>query len=291
MQTWSAPASRWASHAGCGSPPRRPRRRSRPGADRCRRRRGRPPRSRAGACCSGSSAPSCRRRRARGRAPRARLASSVRITACSGASSFPAPSRSRACAVCSTGTKYGCAPSVRSRARSSIFGPSAASTTGTRSAARGHVGRRLHRVEVCAHGRERRAVRLAAQLDRVPVAAAEAEQEAARERLAERVGAGPRRRGIARVDVRDPGGDDEVARPGEGERGGGEVLPRERLADPDRGVAEPLDLGQRLAELLGGPVRHARAPDADPAEPLEGAAHAATVLGGAPPSRLGARWR
>ena len=34
-------------------------------------------------------------------------------------------------AVCSTGTKYGWAPSVRSRARSSIFGPSAESTTGT----------------------------------------------------------------------------------------------------------------------------------------------------------------
>ena len=153
------------------------------------------------------------------------------------------------------------------------------------------VERRIHRVQVFAHGRERRAVRLAAKLDRMPVTAAEAEQEAARERLPERVGACPRRRGIAGVDVRDSGGDDEVLRPAEGERGGGEVLPRERLADPDRGVAEPLDLGQRLAELLGGPVRHARAPHADPAEPLEGAAHAATVLGGAPPSRLGARWR
>ena len=117
--------------------PRRPRRRSRPAAARCRRPRGRPPRSRAGACCSGSSAQSCRRRRARGSA-RARFdSSSVRITACSGASSFPAPSRSLACAVCSTGTKYGCAPSVRSRARSSIFGPSAASTTGTRSGGSG----------------------------------------------------------------------------------------------------------------------------------------------------------
>ncbi len=49
-------------------------------------------------------------------------------TFCSGASRASGPSRSRAIAVCSTGTKYGCAPALRAAARSSIFGPSAAST-------------------------------------------------------------------------------------------------------------------------------------------------------------------
>ena len=37
----------------------------------------------------------------------------------------------RARRVYSTLTKYGCAPIIRSRASSSVFGPSAASTTGT----------------------------------------------------------------------------------------------------------------------------------------------------------------
>ena len=114
-----------------------PDRRARRGGGRCRRPRGRTRRIRAGACCSGSSASPCSRSTCSRMSSSARAASSVRITACSGASSLSAPRRSRAWAVCSGGTRYGCAPSVRSRARSSIFGPSAASTTGAGSAGSG----------------------------------------------------------------------------------------------------------------------------------------------------------
>ena len=58
-----------------------------------------------------------------GRSSRALAGSVSNTTACSGASSASGPSASRATAVCSTGTKYGCAPRPRSAASCSIFGP------------------------------------------------------------------------------------------------------------------------------------------------------------------------
>ena len=70
-------------------------------------------------------------------AARASSGSVLSTTACSGQSHGPAPSASRATAVCSTGTKYGWAPAAFSSASSSIFGPRAASTRGGGSAGRG----------------------------------------------------------------------------------------------------------------------------------------------------------
>ncbi len=66
---------------------------------------------------------------------RATCGSSSTTTVTSGASSL-SPSTSRACAVCSTGTRYGCAPAVRSAASLSTFGPSAASSSFSRGTSR-----------------------------------------------------------------------------------------------------------------------------------------------------------
>ena len=113
----------------------------------------------------------------------ARSASSVRITACSGASTLPAPSRSLACRCARAGRSTG-APLGALAARSSIFGPSAARTTGTGSTGSGPFGpppsRRGRRAWSGPAART-----LASHLDEMPVADPEAEHEPAGERLAE----------------------------------------------------------------------------------------------------------
>ena len=86
----------------------------------------------------------------------------------------PARPRSRAKRVCSTGVKYGCVPSERSAASSSIFGPSAAAIRSSRGTG---SRRRVEPVEERPHRRQR----LAVVARRLRVPDADAEQEAARE--------------------------------------------------------------------------------------------------------------
>src|ERR1700682_5917549 len=74
--------------------------------------------------------------------PGTRAASRVlaKTTAVSGASKRSGPRMSRACRVCSTGTKYGCAPAVRSRA--SPHQPGVADADGKHEAVRPGFGQR-----------------------------------------------------------------------------------------------------------------------------------------------------
>jgi hypothetical protein len=96
------------------------------------------------------------------------------------------------------------------------------------------------------------------------VADADAEHEAARICLAERVSAVAHGQRVAPVDVGDAGGDDQPLGGGEQDARVGEGLLVDRaLADPQRRVAERLDLRRGGALLLcRGAAKYAE-PDAD----------------------------
>ena len=267
-QTWSAPAAKCSSTPGADRRLVAPRRRSRRRAGRSRRRRSRRRPSRAGAGCSRSSA-------ARGTSPwcaaaiaRA-FAGSVSSTAiCSGMSHASGPITSRAIAVCSTGTKYGCAPMARSAASASIFGPSAASArTGSCAAGRGEVRRGVHPVEVLAHRGERRSVLVLAQaLDRGLVAHAEPEQEAVGERVGERLPDRRHRDRVAAVDRGDAGRDDEPLGAAEEQRRVHERVAAGHLGDPERVVAELLELRGDLGHRRRSAAGRGAGPDPDASE-------------------------
>ena len=79
----------------------------------------------------------------------------------------------------------------------------------------------------------------------------DAEDEPARERLAERELPGRHRECVAGPDVGDAGRDDEVVGRREQQLGGGQHLPPDGLAGPQGAVPELLDLTCRLAHLGG----------------------------------------
>ena len=105
-------------------------------------------------------------------------------------------------------------------------------------------------------------------VDQVVVAHAQAEQEAAGEGLLQAalgVGHGD---GIAGVDVGDARGDRDPARRGQQDGGVDErLLVHRRLAEPERRIAELLDLGGGIALGGGGLQSEQRQPHTDPPEP------------------------
>ena len=201
--------------------------------------------------CSGRG----RASRSRGRRPWRARGRSRRRRRARAPAACPGPSRSRADRVCSTGTKYVCAPALRSRASSSILGRSAARQ---RSSAGGGAGDGVEPVEERAHRRQRAPV----VARRLRVADADAEHEAPGELRAQR---GVLRRRLGRVvgpDVEDP------RRGGQRRRGlqdRADVGHVRRAADPPRAVAELLHELGRLAGALGA-ERAVAGPDADRAE-------------------------
>ncbi len=188
-----------------------------------------------------------------------------RSTACSGHSKGPSPSTDRAIAVCSTGTKYGWAPSVREPASSSIFGPERGEHP-----PHGHrrplscVGRSVHAVEVGAHGRQGSVVMVAPQpLDDDLVAHAHPHQGALGKCLGQTLDAADHRHGVAAPDVGDAGGADDARRRREEQREVQEDIASGDLGEPDGAVAEFFEFDGELARARGGNRVEVARPDPD----------------------------
>ena len=125
----------------------------------------------------------------------------------------------------------------------------------------------VHRVQVGAHRPERLRVLVAAAGDARRVADADPEQEAPRIGVRERPGSVRGRHRVARVDVGDARGDHGPLREREERRGLREALLRpDALAEPDRRVAELLELGSERARLRRAPQAERSEPHADPSE-------------------------
>jgi hypothetical protein len=106
---------------------------------------------------------------------------------------------------------------------------------------------------------------VAAHLDHGSVAHAHSQDEPVLVGPRERHGRGVRGPGVAHEDVGDAGSYDQTTRGTEEHRGVGEGLPALGLAEPQRRVAQLLDLGRRLLSLGGwhGVESRARDPEAD----------------------------
>ncbi len=131
----------------------------------------------------------------------------------------------------------------------------------------GEVGRRVHPVEVLAHGGERRAVLvLPDALDRDLVAHAEPEQEAVRERVGERLPDRCHGDRVAAVDRGDARRDDDPLGAGEDERGVHEGVAPRHLREPQRVVPELLELGRDLGHAPDRLGVEAAGPDPDASE-------------------------
>jgi hypothetical protein len=105
----------------------------------------------------------------------------------------------------------------------------------------GPVGLRrlVHGVQVAAHRRQRPLVLVAAEaLDEAGVAHAQAQEEPVGVGLGEGELGGRHCERVPRLDVGDAGCDDHALGCGEQDGGGGERFPVERLADPERSIAE-----------------------------------------------------
>src|SRR5579859_3339876 len=125
----------------------------------------------------------------------------------------------------------------------------------------------VHRVEVVPHSCDRPRVVVAALRDAGRVADPDPEQEATRVGVRKRPGAVGRCHRVARVDVQDPAPDDGALRPGKQRRGLGEALLRPHtLAEPDRPVAQLLELGCELTGFRGRPQAQRPQPDSDAAQ-------------------------
>ena len=105
------------------------------------------------------------------------------------------------------------------------------------------------------------------------MADAEPEQEATRKRLVERALRVRHRHRVARVDVRDAGGDLQFRGRRQQQRRGDERVATDRLRDPQRGEAELLDPPGDAACLLGWNRIEDAGPDPDPAEVESLASH------------------
>ena len=108
-------------------------------------------------------------------------------------------------------------------------------------------GRRLHYVEVFAHGAVGPLVVVAAQLDERRVADADAEDEPARPRFGEGPAAVRHRGRVAGPDVGDAAGDHEPLGRGQVDGAPAECLLGESFAVPEGAVAESLHLAHELA--------------------------------------------
>ena len=113
--------------------------------------------------------------------------------------------------------------------------------------------------------------------DEVAVADAEAEQEAAGERLGEGLLAGGHGHGVAGVDVGDAGGELELARGRQQDRRRDERVAADGLGHPQGTEAELLDDLRGALGLGGGEGVDAAVPDADAAEVDGGLAHVGVV--------------
>lgn len=105
-------------------------------------------------------------------------------------------------------------------------------------------------------------------LDQRRVRDAEAQDEPARVHRLDRAGGRPRRRGVAAVDVGDAGADRHPARGAQVQLRGGEGLPADGLAEPQRAPALVVEFTEHVGDPGGREALERAGPQADPAQLL-----------------------